>query len=90
MRLVTWSVTWHFCVVHGVSLKYQHCRQYMKRTAEYGIFGPNFLVLLQRKASFSRLSHDVVLSLLQQMVHGKKSCAETVYASELVKSGVYF
>eukprot|EP00903_Cladosiphon_okamuranus_P019901 g18292.t1 len=26
----------------------------------------------------------------KQVTHGKKSCAETVYASELVKSGVYF
>ncbi|CAM9585052.1 unnamed protein product [Hapterophycus canaliculatus] len=26
----------------------------------------------------------------KQVVHGKKSCPETVYASELVKSGVYF
>lgn len=25
-----------------------------------------------------------------KVVHGKKSCAETVYAAELVKSGVYF
>ncbi|CAM9940979.1 unnamed protein product [Ectocarpus sp. 12 AP-2014] len=30
------------------------------------------------------------LEINKQMVHGKKSCAETVYASELVKSGVYF
>eukprot|EP00752_Nemacystus_decipiens_P010664 g9496.t1 len=30
------------------------------------------------------------LEINKQVVHGKKSCAETVYASELVKSGVYF
>ncbi|CAM9214907.1 unnamed protein product [Laminaria digitata] len=30
------------------------------------------------------------LEVNRQVVHGKKSCAETVYASELVKSGVYF
>lgn len=37
-----------------------------------------------------RLRFDAVLSSMYQVVHGKKSCAETVYASELVKSGVYF
>ncbi|CAM9713846.1 unnamed protein product [Scytosiphon promiscuus] len=30
------------------------------------------------------------LEINKQVVHGKKSCPETVYASELVKSGVYF
>ena len=28
--------------------------------------------------------------LEERTIHGKKSCAETIYASELVKSGVFY
>lgn len=38
---------------------------------------------------YMRIPDAMPFSTLQ-VVHGKKSCAETVYASELVKSGVYF
>jgi len=29
-------------------------------------------------------------SVEKRTIHGKKSCAETIYASELYKSGMYF
>ncbi|GMH75166.1 hypothetical protein TL16_g06671 [Triparma laevis f. inornata] len=36
---------------------------------------------------FGWLAHE---SVEKRTIHGKKSCAETVYASELVKSGVFY